>query len=139
MPWNLYELYRTINKYCYTSQQFCKIPKLLLKQYRNTTLFVSFMNTHQNRGDCARLDSWKSWKFQNFATDARPKWRFSFFVFIINAPDYGRENRSETQKTNFFHFFGFFSSVWEFCRCHRLFKNVPNAIFGVSRLPKSQI
>ena len=139
MPWNLYELYRTINKYCYASQQFCEISKLLLKQYRNRTLFISFMNTHQNRGDCARLDSWKSWKFQILATDPRPKWRFPFFEFIINAPDYGRENRSEIQKTHFFHFLCFFSSVWEFCRCDRLLKIVPNAIFGVSGLPKSQI
>ena len=136
MPWNLYELYRTINKYCYTSQQFCEISKLLLKQYRNRTLFISFMSTPQNRGDCGRPDSWKSWKFQILATDPRPKCRFPFFDFIINAPDYGRENRSEIQKTHFFHFLCFFIrlrvlSMWQ------TFKNCAKCYFrglGIAKI-----
>ena len=59
---------------------------------------------------------------------------FLFYLFIVNAPDYGRENRSETQKSHFFENFGFFHPFERKHTAERLFKFVKKTIFGVPSL-----
>ena len=59
---------------------------------------------------------------------------FSFFEFIVNAPDYGRENRSETQKSHFFEIFVFFHPFGRKHTADRLFKFVIFVIFCVPSL-----
>ena len=83
---------------------------MFLKGYRIATIFLQIIYFMKRRAKLA--DS--NMEFHGFfqlRRDTTGAWSiFHFFEFIVIAPDYGRENQSETQKINFFQFFGFFSS-----------------------------
>ena len=125
-------IYKVVQKSVWTLYTFAlisvwscqKIPKiqdlsvlihafsvLLLKRYCFENIFFTFFQNYLFH-ETSKLTGWLehgiSWIFRVEARYYRRVECFSFFYFIVNAPDNGHGNRSKTQKIHFFDFFEFF-------------------------------